>query len=1695
MPYDALGNYIPGDEPDIDQMQYELAKKGHHPRPLDKVTDHFKSIVTQFNPIMMPKVMQDVGTIGLNMGSTIVSPYADILHNIQASGAAGLHRLAGDEKSALEAEARQRQVSPSSLMREPMLPVTREAEQGLGKVFEASKLPPLGPGSGMPGSAPVSPRPMFTPNDLRVLGAEATRVGRQVGEIPTDFANAQSGLQRIDPVTGQPVLGARIQSGVDRLGDIMEQRRMQGLTPIPGLPAALQPETNMYAVRKSGTRATTPVIPETARGYNPPIDPVNDLFREVTGLEPDRAEATPTLLHSLNRRVQIGNLPDERPAVNAFRSFMETKAQEMYPEAATSREALEIFNAMHYDQQSRHAVENKMFNEFLQTPEARQVMPNAVSTEELANRHEAATEGIKNQWGKYLIKNLGTEGNPLVKMAAEKGLTFLPAEDVMRIAADEAYTATQNRGKGGFPIQGTFAEPIKQTKTELEELNTKINEAAKRQNDLFQAAHVANVDPASMPEYLEARKQVETDTKKKNALQKKLDNLTLASAYEAIEDAAVKPTLAEVMLKQMHAAERGFYPGLKEAAARGETGYKTSIGSLEYMGYVKAAENFYNDVLEGKIPADKARTYPVDKYIRENAEARIKVEQAEKAKIEEHKAAVMKSLKESVDALPNSKTFSNVGVVELTKDTPVDIANREVAASTEALDICIGEGGSGKGTKNLFTGKKDPRYTPIVNLLTGEPNPNATRHTSGYVTELQRGEQLPMFRDLETGMPVAALQFHVSSAIGANGQPKFNIGYASGAGNGRIDAKYIDGVRDYLNSRADEINGIGNNLEGNTGIYDTTNKPSLNNAKKQAQVTADQMKTVDWDTMPRFMTAKDIKQAVQSNVPAPVVQQSQAMQESVAQLKATLIDNIEFTIDNALLETGLPDPDRLERRLEVIFNMMQNQHFQTFFDNPVSSMNDALEFLTRQIYDHSSSSSDMSQEVATALSNYANELQTARDDMLSQQQRAVQPAPQANALTPQRILQQLDVAWDTMSQNAEATSNHRDRLNQTLERYFIELRNRHYLRDPVQFEMDPEMHLTGAIDDLAEQVAASTNAGTDFGIELANALDSYRDDLSNLLNRYRNQQLAVQMQPPAPQTPNLPAEVQQNIDNRNRQITSAYQRPLDPDSAFSNTNDALSEFIDLLDGMATNLYGNGLSFAEIAEHLQGRIRSEIMVLSDPNRVANRGLNGAEAEVLRNRLNSAYGNLATVHDQLAAPEQLRELPVDFFEPDNMHGANEPYTMQSAVDMARDVFEQERIDTNNFDIPSIEQSIYALREGLFDDERIRRLPERQRQSFAEDVAFRLQNMLDDFTARNRPPGQELITDPDQAHRAIENSTANIENDYGEDVANRVYDIVQNIAEHIDPASQLTAFVTNIRRRSQDAGLRQEVREGLDHVADELMSVGREAPQVDNVFGIRGRALPTPVPAQPATAPYRPIPAIIHAMSDQALTADMSEYDRTRVQTMFEALTDAHAPGELENIVSLARSYAMGFWENFSDVQREWLARNIEEYLGDNPPPNTPPPEGHKGGGRIRKYQDGGTVRMEKGGRPPPSGREMYMPKELTTLEKASRFVDDNVTPFVNRGVDAMFPMREMVRIALLSKTQAPLQKLRQQDPHAFDYAMDQASNGNMYPLPKQDEMIPVGKASGGQVSMKTFAEGGTVHKNPSVDQMKYELMKRS
>jgi hypothetical protein len=440
----------------------------------------------------------------------------------------------------------------------------------------------------------------------------------------------------------------------------------------------------------------------------------------------------------------------------------------------------------------------------------------------------------------------------------------------------------------------------------------------------------------------------------------------------------------------------------------------------------------------------------------------------------------------------------------------------------------------------------------------------------------------------------------------------------------------------------------------------------------------------------------------------------------------------------------------------------------------------------------------------------------------------------------------------------------------------------------------------------------------------------------------------------------------------------------------------------------------------------------------------------------------------------------------------------------------------------------------------------LSPREQASFSEDVAFRLQSMLDDI--RGRRPDRNRVADPGDAREALDNALANIENDYGADVANDAHMMRQSISEHLNPGEDLSEYVYQLRRNRP--GMSEDLRQALDHMAEELESVSNEAPrnvqpateleqhwrndvfngdlnsrqvltrlnnilsstnlsvedlevlrsivndpdspqfrvadddslrqyndvidqairqreppQVDNVFGITGRALPTPVPAQPATAPYVPIARLISSMTDQALTADMTDQARIDVQSQFELLTDTNSPEELRNIVSLARSYAMGPWENFSEVQREWLARNIEEYIGDNPPPNTPPLEGHKDGGRIRKYQDGGST--SDYGEPNNAPVDAF---DLMKLERwmskhpefhtPSKEFNDN-TPDEERDEDAQVP-RESTFDAKL------------QTPWEDDEWMMRNYIRKHY--------------------METFAKGGTVQPIPSVEQMKRELMMR-
>jgi hypothetical protein len=84
----------------------------------------------------------------------------------------------------------------------------------------------------------------------------------------------------------------------------------------------------------------------------------------------------------------------------------------------------------------------------------------------------------------------------------------------------------------------------------------------------------------------------------------------------------------------------------------------------------------------------------------------------------------------------------------------------------------------------------------------------------------------------------------------------------------------------------------------------------------------------------------------------------------------------------------------------------------------------------------------------------------------------------------------------------------------------------------------------------------------------------------------------------------------------------------------------------------------------------------------------------------------------------------------FEPDPQHPANmlDEYTFQDVQSMARELFEDERVDGGRVDVRSIEDSIHALNEDMFDDERLRRYEPATRDRFSRQLAEALQTLLD-------------------------------------------------------------------------------------------------------------------------------------------------------------------------------------------------------------------------------------------------------------------------------------------------------------------------------------------------------------------------------
>jgi len=866
MPYDALGNYIPGEEdyyagtprprgevprpgyldiptgnplydnpPNIDEMRRALATMRHanFKDPLAKPRQRFSELQRDISSL--PQQVSDVtNTLFGNPFQMMVRTPIEALATRQTS--------TPEVNALLEKNAAPVQT-----------PQGAEFASNVGKVFEETKMPQAWPM--MPGGLPR--RPMLTGSDVLALKGDAARLATQLREVPADFQAAQTGFQRIDPITGKPTIGSRLQSLADEWASISERR--QSLQDESPFAAATSPE--MYAVRKKGTRLVEPTKPETAMGASFSVDPATNIVRSFAGASRD---LSPYNLFTQWRNYVESELPNE--VLDGMRNFAAMRKMEMFP-GLEMQDARRAFDRAYTERNSNAAKTMELYTEYLNSPEARAIAErtgaNVVTPTDFTQRHAAAVDWLQGPFSNYLIRNVGTEGDPLVALAAQ-GLTYESPARVRELASYVQPNWVQpSRELAGLPPGGTVAAVAQEKIEQLRNAQDELQAMQDQRNTLLAQAEAQGVDPATIPEYAALTNPLRVKGRQVQQLEKEVENLKTGMAYETVTDTAVVPrTPKEFLERDIDPYERPFYPSATRAA-EGETLYVGREGTMESdAGFGKIAQDFYNDVVQGNIPADQLKNLTVEKYVRKGAEKRM-AKEAEEARVAQMaKQKTLDAAQEQLDlaqiALPNTR------VIELDFETPPETIAKVLSLDTLVLDHCVGQCGQApEGSRNLFTDERQS-YKPIFDFAKNEFTGGRDPSEFSYVNAVLEGnKRLASVRDTETGLPVATIELTPRREGG------YSVGYVSGAKNGRINPEYADDIAEYMNEYASIINQTSSNLHENAGVFDTKNNNDFRllarNAERRTDVPTDVIRSIDYSTAPRFMTQKQFDEFVKQN--------------------------------------------------------------------------------------------------------------------------------------------------------------------------------------------------------------------------------------------------------------------------------------------------------------------------------------------------------------------------------------------------------------------------------------------------------------------------------------------------------------------------------------------------------------------------------------------------------------------------------------------------------------------------------------------------------------------------------------------------------------------------------------------------------------------------------------------------------------
>ncbi len=683
--------------------------------------------------------------------------------------------------------------------------------------------------------------------------------------------------------------------------DYMQMRRDMGLSPVPGVPPEFFPDLNLYAMRPKDSTLVTPSVPPTKDVTaldigTAPQTAIHDIGAHRPELRPSDALAYLAGMDlDVPRTDEQGFAPITSTRADAFRAFVEAKAQELYPDAPNAREAVLAMDDRFSRQADRDESRIKLYDQFRESPEGKAVgMDDLPSSKELQERHAAASQWLNSTLLNYVKRKFGAEGDPLVQQASQ-GITMLPAEDVRRMAENvNEDVLKRRRAQTGMPVAGTLAPAIRDKSVELADATAAVEQLEQRREEYRNVAMQQGLpDPAQLPEYAATTNPLNAAVNKRDKLQEELNNLQLGRDYEKISDIAVAVDTQPSLLGKIEYPQQQFYPSVTRARPDETLFHISKAGPLQNTGFNELAAQFYDDVIRGNIPVDKLKGLTVEKYVRNKVEGRVAEEKRQAQATAELKNSIESRMQQDMQRYVKPENyFGNVGVLELSTSTgftPEQI-RQLISDDTLVLDHCVAEGPTpGSKAKNLWNGK-ERRYMPLVDPITGQLSPGAPRQYTRYMREAgdpdpSRASMLASVRDKNTGLPVATIEFQHAS----NG--KYRIGYASGYQNGNVKNEYHEAIKEYLNSRADMIEGSGDNLS-HVGLLDLHSTEATGELQRILGVPRrDAGALLDAElangTLPRFGTRDDLRQIFTVPQTAPVVQQPATTQPAQQSMTAT----------------------------------------------------------------------------------------------------------------------------------------------------------------------------------------------------------------------------------------------------------------------------------------------------------------------------------------------------------------------------------------------------------------------------------------------------------------------------------------------------------------------------------------------------------------------------------------------------------------------------------------------------------------------------------------------------------------------------------------------------------------------------------------------------------------------------------------